>query len=84
MDMNGHINNVTYLAWALETVPEAAYSNQRLYEVGGWAGACAGGGCMRRGWVEGSMQGLFACVQGAGDVVGHSCQQLFQQPCVET
>lgn len=33
MDMNGHINNVTYLALALETLPEDVYNNHRLYEV---------------------------------------------------
>ncbi|GLC41093.1 hypothetical protein PLESTB_000943700 [Pleodorina starrii] len=33
MDMNGHINNVTYLAWALESVPEDVYRSQELYEV---------------------------------------------------
>lgn len=33
MDMNGHINNVTYLAWALETVPKEVYETHQLYEV---------------------------------------------------
>lgn len=33
MDMNGHINNVTYLGWALETVPPDVYLNYSLYEV---------------------------------------------------
>lgn len=33
MDMNGHINNVTYLAWALETVPAHVYDTHKLYEV---------------------------------------------------
>uniref|UniRef100_A0A2Z5X8I3 Acyl-[acyl-carrier-protein] hydrolase n=1 Tax=Eudorina sp. NIES-3984 TaxID=1941220 RepID=A0A2Z5X8I3_9CHLO len=33
MDMNGHINNVTYLAWALESVPENVYWTHELYEV---------------------------------------------------
>lgn len=33
MDMNGHINNVTYLAWALETVPEDVYGSMTLSEV---------------------------------------------------
>lgn len=33
MDMNGHINNVTYLGWALETVPADVYLNYSLYEV---------------------------------------------------
>ena len=34
MDMNGHINNVVYLAWALESVPEDVYDGYNLYEVG--------------------------------------------------
>ncbi len=33
MDMNGHINNVTYLAWALETVPQDVYDGHTLFEV---------------------------------------------------
>ena len=33
MDMNGHINNVTYLAWALETVPSDVYAGMSLSEV---------------------------------------------------
>ena len=33
MDMNGHINNVTYLAWALEGVPQEVYDGKHLYEV---------------------------------------------------
>ncbi|BDA48332.1 Palmitoyl-acyl carrier protein thioesterase, chloroplastic [Coccomyxa sp. Obi] len=33
MDMNGHINNVTYLGWALETVPADVYLNYSLHEV---------------------------------------------------
>ena len=33
MDMNGHINNVTYLAWALETVPSDVYDGMSLSEV---------------------------------------------------
>ncbi|KAK9820844.1 hypothetical protein WJX81_006136 [Elliptochloris bilobata] len=33
MDMNGHINNVTYLAWALETVPADVYLNYSLQQV---------------------------------------------------
>lgn len=33
VDMNGHINNVTYLAWALETMPNDVYSTHRVYEV---------------------------------------------------
>ncbi len=31
--MNGHINNVTYLAWALETVPREVYYNYELEQV---------------------------------------------------
>ena len=39
MDMNGHVNNVTYLAWALETVPSNIYSDCHLYQARGgrWA-----------------------------------------------
>jgi fatty acyl-ACP thioesterase A len=33
MDMNGHINNVTYLAWALETVPPGVYADGHLAQV---------------------------------------------------
>ena len=33
MDMNGHINNVTYTAWALETVPIDIYLTYSLVEV---------------------------------------------------
>lgn len=33
VDMNGHINNVTYLAWALETVPRDVYYNYELQQV---------------------------------------------------
>lgn len=33
MDMNGHINNVTYLAWALETVPTDIYLNYVLIQA---------------------------------------------------
>ena len=33
MDMNGHINNVTYLAWALETVPIEIYLTYSLVQV---------------------------------------------------
>lgn len=33
MDMNGHINNVTYIAWALETVPSEVFNNGHLAEV---------------------------------------------------
>ena len=34
MDMNGHINNAVYLAWALESVPQDIYDNYTLFEVG--------------------------------------------------
>ena len=44
MDMNGHINNVTYLSWALETVPGAVYDHHHLYQVGRGVGAGGGGG----------------------------------------
>lgn len=40
MDMNGHINNVTYLAWSLETVPEEIYNSHSLYEVSGCGCGC--------------------------------------------
>ena len=33
VDMNGHINNVTYLAWALETVPSEIYYHYELMQV---------------------------------------------------
>ncbi|DBA83590.1 hypothetical protein WJX77_005571 [Trebouxia sp. C0004] len=33
VDMNGHINNVTYLAWALETVPREVYYNYELEQM---------------------------------------------------
>uniref|UniRef100_A0A1J0AJ11 Acyl-[acyl-carrier-protein] hydrolase n=1 Tax=Dunaliella tertiolecta TaxID=3047 RepID=A0A1J0AJ11_DUNTE len=33
VDMNGHINNVTYLAWALETMPNDIYESHRVCEV---------------------------------------------------
>ncbi len=33
MDMNGHINNATYLAWALETVPDEVFNHSKLFEV---------------------------------------------------
>ena len=36
MDMNGHINNAVYLAWALESVPQDIYDNYTLFEVGGY------------------------------------------------
>lgn len=33
MDMNGHINNVVYVAWTLESVPADVYHKYALYEV---------------------------------------------------
>ena len=33
MDMNGHINNVTYLGWALETVPPHIADSSTLLQV---------------------------------------------------
>lgn len=33
MDMNGHINNVVYLAWGLETVPRDVHNNCHLYQM---------------------------------------------------
>ena len=33
VDMNGHVNNVTYLAWALETMPNDIYESHRVCEV---------------------------------------------------
>lgn len=33
VDMNGHINNVTYLCWCLETVPPEVYKACHLYQV---------------------------------------------------
>ena len=33
VDMNSHINNVVYLGWALESVPEDVYSGFTLYEM---------------------------------------------------
>eukprot|EP00887_Chlorella_sp_A99_P001791 scaffold19.g1791.t1 len=33
MDMNGHINNVSYLSWALETVPAEVYDSNHLYQI---------------------------------------------------
>ena len=31
--MNGHVNNVTYLAWVLEGVPDDTWATHKLYEV---------------------------------------------------
>ncbi len=31
--MNGHINNVTYLGWALETVPLDTFLTCKLHQV---------------------------------------------------
>ena len=33
MDMNGHINNVAYLGWALDATPEYVFDSFRLKEV---------------------------------------------------
>ncbi|KAL6766149.1 FAT1 [Auxenochlorella protothecoides x Auxenochlorella symbiontica] len=33
MDMNGHVNNVAYLAWTLEAVPEEVWAGSHLYQV---------------------------------------------------
>ncbi|KAG2486181.1 hypothetical protein HYH03_015144 [Edaphochlamys debaryana] len=33
MDMNGHINNASYLAWALESVPADVHEHYRLREI---------------------------------------------------
>lgn len=33
MDMNGHVNNVTYFAWAMETVPRDIYDACHLYQA---------------------------------------------------
>ncbi len=33
VDMNQHLNNVTYLAWCLETVPLDVYTDCQLYQV---------------------------------------------------
>ncbi len=33
IDMNGHINNVTYLGWALETVPLDTFLTCKLHQV---------------------------------------------------
>ncbi len=33
MDANGHINNVTYLAWAMETVSSDVWANYQLSEL---------------------------------------------------
>ena len=35
IDMNGHINNVTYLAWTQETVPLDTFLNYKLHQVRG-------------------------------------------------
>lgn len=35
MDPNGHINNVAYLAWALEVIPEHICQDYQLMEVRG-------------------------------------------------
>lgn len=33
VDMNGHINNVTYIAWTLETVPRDVFYNYELQQI---------------------------------------------------
>ena len=33
IDMNGHINNVTYLGWALETVPMETFLTCKLHQA---------------------------------------------------
>jgi len=33
VDMNGHINNVIYVAWAMETVPAQTYDDCHLYQL---------------------------------------------------
>ena len=33
MDMNGHVNNVAYLAWCLEAVPEHVFRDYHLYQM---------------------------------------------------
>ena len=33
IDMNGHINNVTYLGWALETVPLDTFLTCKLHQA---------------------------------------------------
>jgi fatty acyl-ACP thioesterase A len=33
MDPNGHVNNVAYLAWAMEVVPEQVFQDYQLCEV---------------------------------------------------
>jgi acyl-ACP thioesterase len=33
MDPNGHINNVAYLAWAMEVIPDHVYQQYQLSEV---------------------------------------------------
>ena len=40
MDMNGHINNVTYIAWVLESMPQDVHDSQRLFEVSASAAIC--------------------------------------------
>lgn len=33
MDLNGHINNVTYINWLLETVPSDVQSSKKLHQI---------------------------------------------------
>jgi acyl-CoA thioesterase FadM len=44
VDMNGHINNVTYIAWTLETVPKHIADDCHLYQVRVRVWGCEGGG----------------------------------------
>ncbi|KAK9858811.1 hypothetical protein WJX84_007843 [Apatococcus fuscideae] len=44
MDMNGHINNAAYLAWALETVPKEVFDNWSLSSIEiDYKGECTSG-----------------------------------------
>ncbi|KAK9844249.1 hypothetical protein WJX84_004939 [Apatococcus fuscideae] len=44
MDMNGHINNAAYLAWALETVPKDVFDNWQLTAIEiDYKGECTAG-----------------------------------------
>ena len=59
MDPNGHINNVAYLAWALEVIPEHICQDYQLNEVSKLS-FLAGGGPLRGGGGGG------VCVCGGG------------------
>ena len=74
MDMNGHVNNVMYLAWALETVPNDVFHGRHLYQVrcpgrvawGGSGGACSCvfvylPACLRRRVAQGGVLMLAPC-----------------------